>query len=166
MSRVLALGLLPLLLVFGVYHLSLWMNLLRVRSMVFWRRTALASAVSHVAFSAGLFLFSYLDYRANGAIAGPGLAFDAFLFTRPLFWSLLALFDTLGMLLLLGLFGLLEGVPIRPGITVWLTIGTVLVVGTVQWYWIGGGIGAVVERLWSGLKGPDEDDGPGNWPGP
>ena len=35
-----------------------------------------------------------------------------------------------------------------------------VVVGTVQWFFVGGGIGLLLERFWSGLKtgeDPDED---------
>jgi hypothetical protein len=31
-------------------------------------------------------------------------------------------------------------------------------VGSLQWYFVGGGVGAVLERFWSGLKTGDDED--------
>jgi hypothetical protein len=156
---ILALILLPPLLVFGVYHLSLWCNVMAIQGRVFWRRVALASAISHLLLVIGFFLFSYVDYRLNRNISGAAAAFDMFLFNRSPFWSLLLLFDTAAMVLLLGVFGALDWLGISIGITLSLTSGIVLLAGTLQWYWIGGAIGAGLERLWSGLKGPDDEPG-------
>jgi len=158
MLYILAIVLLPPLLVFGVYHLALWVDLARVRSRAFWQRLATASAVSHVLLAIGFFLFSYLDYRINGSVRNAGLAFDAYFFDRSPFWSLAALFDTISMVVLLGIFAVLDRFGIPFGATVALTAGIVLIVGTFQWYWLGGGIGAALERLWRGLKGPEDDD--------
>ena len=35
---------------------------------------------------------------------------------------------------------------------------TVYLFGTLQWFWIGGGIGALLEKFWAGLKTGDEED--------
>ncbi len=111
------------------------------------------------------FCFSYFDYRLNGNIAGTPQRFDDFLFNRSPFWSLLFVFDTLAMGVLLGVFGALDWLDIRFGMTVPLTTAIVGLVGTLQWYGVGGAIGAGVERLWSGLKGPEDEPGdePRGW---
>jgi hypothetical protein len=31
------------------------------------------------------------------------------------------------------------------------------VAGTVEWYFVGGGVGALLSRFWAGLKTDDED---------
>lgn len=152
-----ALFLLPPLLIFGIYHLTLWLNVLGIRGMVFWRRVALASAIAHVFLAAGLFLFSYLDYRANAALVGQ--AFDTFFFNRSAFWHVMLVFDTVPTVVLLGVFGVLDRFSISFLPVIPLTFGIVLLAGTIQWYWVGGGIAAACERLWSGLKTPD-DEGP------
>ncbi len=156
---VLAVILLPPLLVFGIYHLLLWFNVMAINGRVFWRRVALASAVSHVLLVTGFFLFSYMDYRLHVNIAGTPQAFDAYLFNQSPFWSLLLVCDTAAMVVLLGVFGALDWLGISFGTTVALTAGIVLLAGTLQWYWIGGVIGAGLERLWSGLKGPEDEPG-------
>jgi len=154
-----AASLLPPLLVFGVYHMSLWFNVMDIRGRIFWRRVALASAISHLLLAGGFFLFSYMDFRLNTTIAGSAQAFDASLFNQSPFWSLLLIFDTGAMVLLLGVFGALDWLGISFGFTVPLTAGIVLLGGTLQWYWVGGAIGAAFERLWSGLKGPEDEPG-------
>ncbi len=156
--------LLPPLLVFGVYHLSLWFNVMDIQGRVFWRRVALASAISHLLLAVGFFVFSYMDFRLTTNIAGSAQAFDAFLFNRSPFWSLLLVFDTGAMVVVLGVFGALDWLGISLGFTVPLTAGIVLLAGTLQWYWVGGAIGAGFERLWSGLKGPEDEPG-GDRPG-
>ena len=44
-----------------------------------------------------------------------------------------------------------------PGLLV-LTLGITYVVGSIQWFLIGGGIGALLEKFWSGLKTRDDED--------
>ena len=39
-----------------------------------------------------------------------------------------------------------------------LTLAITYVVGTIQWFLVGGGIGAVLEKFWTGLKTGDEED--------
>ena len=47
----------------------------------------------------------------------------------------------------------------NPGGMVGLAIVLTFIVGTVQWYFVGGVIGVVVEKFWSGLKtAQDEQD--------
>lgn len=161
MIYVLAVVLLPPLLVFGIYHLSLWFDVMAIQGRVFWRRVALASAISHLLLAIGFFLFTYTSYRLNANIPGSAQAFGAFLFNQSPFWSLLLIFDTVAMVMLLGVFGALDWLGISFGITVPITTGIVFLAGTLQWYWIGGAVGAALERLWSGLKGPDDEPGDG-----
>ena len=68
-------------------------------------------------------------------------------------------FDTVPTVVLLGVFGVLDRFSISFLPVIPLTFGIVLLAGTIQWYWVGGGIAAACERLWSGLKTPD-DEGP------
>ncbi len=160
-----AVVLLSPLLVFGVYHLSLWFNVMGIRTRVFWRQVALASAIAHLLLVIGFFVFTYVDYRLNANIAGAVGVFDVFLFSRSPFWSLVSVFDTVAMVVILGTFGTLDWLGIDFGTTVPVTAGIILLVGTLQWYWIGGAIGGAFERLWAGLKGPEDDpqDGPADW---
>ena len=165
MLYVLALFLLPPIFVFGIYHLALWIDFLGIRRRKFWRRMALASGVSHLLLVAGFFVFFYVDYQATTGLVGGSVSPDAFLFGQSPFWSLMVVLDTLSMLVLLGVFGMMDRLGIALGGSVPMTAGVIFVIGTVQWYWVGGAIGAAWERLWMGLKGADEsDEDPGrNW---
>jgi hypothetical protein len=51
---------------------------------------------------------------------------------------------------------------VNPPQLVLITMAIIYTLGTVQWYWIGGAIGALLERFWSGLKTGDEEDE--DWP--
>ncbi len=159
MTYVLAVVFLPPLLIFGLYHLSLWFNFLGIGQMAFWRRVALTSAISHGLLVTGFFVFSYLDYQASRDLILLGKTFDSYLFNRSQFWQLLAIFDTFPTVTLLGLFALLDRFGLGSPQLVAVTIAIVYLTGTFQWYWVGGGIGAVFEKLWSGLKGPDDTGG-------
>jgi hypothetical protein len=161
MVFVMAVLLLPPLLIFGIYHLSLWFNLLGIRRMVFWRRVALTSVVAHTLLAAGFFAFSYLDYQANRDLVFVGQTLDSYLFNRSEFWSLMVIFDTLPTLTVLGLFALLDRFDVALPQLVGVTVAIVFLLGSFQWYWIGAGIGALFERIWAGLKGPGAEDG---WP--
>jgi len=44
-----------------------------------------------------------------------------------------------------------------PGL-VGMTLGITYIVGTMQWFLIGGGIGALLERFFEGLKTPEPED--------
>jgi hypothetical protein len=39
-----------------------------------------------------------------------------------------------------------------------VTFAITYIVGTFQWFWIGGGVGALLEKFWEGLKTGDEED--------
>ena len=159
MIYVMAIVLLPPLLIFGIYHLSLWFNLMGMRRMVFSRRIATTSAIAHVLLVTGFFVFSYLDYQANRELVFVGQTFDSYLFNRSEFWTLVVIFDTVPTLVLLGLFATLDRLGIAlPGL-VGITVAVVFLLGTLQWYWVAAGLGALFERVWSGLKGPPDEDG-------
>ena len=148
---------LPLLLVFGLYHLMTWFNIARINSLVYWKRVAVTSSIAHAMLVAGFFIFTYFDYQTNRDLAGYGLGYGEFLFERSQFWPLMVFFDTLPMAVLTGLFFLLEWIGLDlPGLLA-ITIVITFVVGTVEWYFVGGGVGALLSRFWSGLKTEDED---------
>jgi hypothetical protein len=148
---------LPALLIFGVYHLALWSDLGGVAAMPFWRRLAVASGLGHLLLAAAFFLFMYLDYRSVLQIAPSGPSFEVFLFNRAGFWRVMLVFDSLPSLLLLAVFAAMARWGWEWTHSVALTVAVVFVAGTFQWYWIGAGLGAASERLWSGLKTPDDD---------
>lgn len=150
--------LLPPLLVFGLYHLLTWANLFHLNSRNYWKRVALASAVSHFFLATGLFIFCYVEFRANSRMGYAGPAFGAFLFDRSEFWRMMLVFDTAPTLTILGLFAVLSRLGLNPPLLIVWTIGITYVVGTLQWYCVGGGIGAVLDRFWSGLKTREEED--------
>jgi hypothetical protein len=138
------------LFVFGVYHLLTWFNILRINEKVFWRRVAITSAICHVLLAAGFFAFSYFD-------AGPG-PFGPYLFNESSFWKLMGIFDTAAMVVILILFASLDRAGINPPGLVAITIVLTLLIGTVQWFFVGGGIGALLERFFHGLRTPDPED--------
>ena len=151
--------LLPSLLVFGLYHLLTWVNFMEINSRTFWKRVAQTSVISHALLATGFFVFAYFDYRASRELADAGLGFGTYMFDRSQFWPLMAIFDTLPMALLVGMFLLLDWIGHGlPGLLA-LTFVITYVAGSVQWYFVGGGIGALLERFWAGLKTSDEDDG-------
>ena len=39
-----------------------------------------------------------------------------------------------------------------------VVLGLIYVVGTVQWYFVGGAIGAILEKIWGGLKTGEEGE--------
>jgi hypothetical protein len=144
----------PLLLgplfVFGIYHLLTWFNIIHINRRVFWKRVAITSALCHVLLAAGFFIFSYVD--AGGATFGP------YLFNESSFWRLMEIFDTAAMMVILLLFSALDRAGLNPPGLVGMTIAITLIVGTLQWFFIGGGIGALLERFFEGLRTPDPDD--------
>jgi hypothetical protein len=148
---------LPLLLVFGLYHLMTWFNWLRINNLVYWKRVALVSSIAHLLLAAGFFGFTYFVYHANRNLAGFGMGYGTFLFDRSPFWPLMAIFDTLPMILLVGMFLLLDWIGLAlPGLLP-LTILITFVAGTVEWYFVGGGLGALLSRFWNALRTDDED---------
>src|SRR6186713_2450961 len=149
---------LPLILVFGLYHLMTWFNILNINSRVYWKRVALVSAIAHVLLSTGFFVFTYFDFQANRDLADYVLGYGAFLFERSQFWPLMVFFDTLPMAVLTGIFLLLENSGLALPGTLVLTIVVTYILGTVEWYFVGGGVGALLSRFWTGLKTEDEED--------
>jgi hypothetical protein len=150
MLLTLASFLLPPLFVFGVYHLLTWFNVLRINERVFWKRVAITSALSHILLTSGFFLFSYLDAE--------GGAFGRYLFDRSDFWRMVTIFDTAAMLVMIGLFSILDRAGMNPPGLLAMTISITYLVGTLQWFLVGGGIGAMLERFFEGLKTPDPPD--------
>jgi hypothetical protein len=150
MMYTLASFLMPPLFVFGVYHLLTWFNFLRINERVFWKRVAITSGICHVALVTGFLVFSYLD-------AGD-MAFGPYLFNRSNFWKLTAIFDTAPMVVIIVLLGMLDRAGMNPPGLVALILGIIYVIGTVQWFLVGGALGAVLERFFEGLKTPDPEE--------
>jgi len=143
--------LLPPLFVFGLYHLLTWFNVFRINQRVFWKRVAIASALSHVLLASGFFIFSYAD-------AGDALAFGDYLFDRSDFWRLMTIFDTAPMLVIVVVFSMLDTAGMNPPGVVAVTLAITYLVGTLQWLLVGGAIGAILERFFEGLKTPDPEE--------
>jgi hypothetical protein len=150
--------LLPLLLVFGLYHLMTWFNIFRINGRTYWKRVALTSAISHVLLASGFFVFTYFDYLANRQVAGINMSYGAYLFDRSQFWPLMTIFDTLPMAILVSLFLLLDWIGLAPPGLLLLTIVITYAAGTLEWYFVGGGAGALLSRFWDGLRTDDEED--------
>ena len=147
----------PLLLVFGLYHLLTWFNVLRINDRAPWKRIGLTAVISHFLLATGFFVFTWFDLQANPSYAAIGMPYETFLFQHSEFWRLLAVFDTAPMLGILAVFSLMDrgGVsgPLLP-----VAMGITYIVGTLQWYYVGGAIGAVLMKLWEGLKTGEEGD--------
>jgi len=148
---------LPPLLIFGLYHLSTWLNLFAINNMVFWKRFALICAIAHGFLVSGFFIFSYHDFQTNSLLVPGANNFEAFLFSRPEFWRLMLAFDITPMLFILGLFSAADYFGIVLPEPLLVTLMFIYLVGTVQWYWVGGGLAAALERIWDGLKKQDDD---------
>ena len=138
------------LFVFGVYHLLTWFNLLRINEKAFWKRVAITSAICHILLASGFFAFSYFD--AGSAAFGP------YLFNESNFWKLMEIFDTAAVAVILISFASLDRAGVNPPGLVAITIVLTLLIGTVQWFFVGGGIGALLERFFQGLRTPDPED--------
>ena len=150
------LGLSPLL-VFGLYHLMTWFNIAGVNQRVYWKRVALASAAAHVLLVTVFFVFVYVEYRAS-VFTALGSGYGEFLFERSEFWRLSAIFDTAATAFILGLFSMFERMGVDPPGVVALTIALIYIAGTAQWFFVGGGVGALLERFWTGLKTTDDEE--------
>jgi hypothetical protein len=150
MLYTLAAFLLPPLFVFGVYHVLTWFNVVHINERVYWKRVAIASAIAHVLLLSGFLVFSW--FEAAGAPYGP------FLFNNSEFTRLMRIFDTAPMVVILVIFSALARAGINPPGVLLLALAITYVVGTLQWFLVGGAIGAILERFWSGLKTADEED--------
>jgi hypothetical protein len=150
--------LMPPLLVFGVYHLLTWFNTFGTNEQTYWRRVARASGISHVLLVTGFLIFSYFDLHAHMRLEGTDTAFGPFVFNRSDFWRLITIFDTAPMLVILGLFWVLDRMGVNPPGLVIVTFAITYAIGTFQWFWVGGGIGAILEKFWAGLKTGDEEE--------
>jgi hypothetical protein len=146
------------LFVFGVYHLLTWFNILRVNERVYWKRVAIASAISHFVLLTGYLIFSYFDFQGRLQIEATSISFGEFLFSRSGFWRVMTIFDSVPTLVLLTMFFIMDRAGLNPPGLLVGTFAIAYVVGTLQWFWIGGGIGALLERFWSGLKTGDDED--------
>jgi hypothetical protein len=142
--------LLPPLFVFGVYHLLTWFNVFGINHRVFWKRVAITSAICHVVLATGFFVFSYIDAAEN--------SFGVYLFNGSSFWRLMMIFDTVPMLVIIGLFAALDRAGMNPPGVVAVTLAITYVIGTLQWFFVGGGIGALLERFFEGLRTPDPEE--------
>jgi hypothetical protein len=156
--RYLALMLLPPLLIFGLYHLTVWFDIFGMRRRVFSRQVGVSSGLAHGLLALGGFGLLYVDYESTATMFGNDMGFAAFLMNSRDFWQFLLLFDTLAGVAMLGLLALLDYVNLGTGPIVPVTAGMVLLLGTFQWYWFGAAAGATLERIWSGLKTQDEDE--------
>jgi len=149
--------LLPLLLVFGLYHLFTWFNVFGINRLAYWKRVGLTGAISHFLLVTGFFVFTYFDLQANRLYVLLGMNYSTFLFKHSEFWQLLMIFDTLPGLGVLAAFSLMS----RAGVSEFLlpvALVITYVVGTLQWYFLAGGLGALFQRFWEGLKTGEEGE--------
>jgi hypothetical protein len=149
--------LLPILLVFGLYHLFIWFNFFRINTLAYWKRVGLTGAVSHFLLATGFFIFTYFDWQANRLFMLLGMNYSTFLFKHSEFWQFLMIFDTLPGLGVLAVFSLMG----RAGVSAYLlpvVMAITYVVGTLQWFFMTGGIGALLQRFWEGLKTGEEGE--------
>ncbi len=112
----------------------------------------MASGVSHVLLVSGFFAFTYLDAGRAGADFGPHL------FNTSNFWRLATIFDTAPMLALILLFSALYRADLNPPGLVAMTLAITYIIGTLQWFFVGGAVGALLERFFEGLRTPDPED--------
>src|SRR5215510_5496808 len=142
--------LLPPLFVFGVYHLLTWFNVFEINGRVFWKRVAITSAISHVLLASGFFAFSYFDAK--------DLNFGVYLFNGSNFWRMVTIFDTAPMLVIVLVFSLLDRAGLNPPGLVALTLVITYLIGTLQWFFVGGALGALLEKFFEGLKTPEPEE--------
>jgi len=143
--------LIPLLLVFGLYHLFTWFNVFRINNRVYWRRVGLTAAISHFLLATGFFLFTWFELQANRTFVQVGMDYSRYLFQHSAFWQLLGVFDTVAMLGILAAFTLMDRSGLSGGV-LGVALAMTYIIGTLQWYYVGGAIGAVLEKIWGGLK--------------
>jgi len=138
------------LFVFGVYHLLTWFNIFRINERVYWQRIALASAFAHVLLLTGFLVFSWFD--------AAGRPFGPYLFNNSEFTRLLRVFDTTAMVIIVLVFSVMARAELNPPGVLFLALVITYAIGSLQWFLIGGGIGALLEKFWSGLKTRDDED--------
>jgi hypothetical protein len=158
MWNVFVAAVLPVLLVFGLYHLITWFNLFHVNGLLPWKRVGTASAIAHFLLATGFFVFSYVDYQANRDLSAEGMSYGTFLVNKTDFWRLITLYDTLPMAATLAVFAALDRFGLTPPGVLAMILVIVYVLGTIQWYFIGGVAGALLGRFWDGLKSPDDEE--------
>src|SRR6185436_12701468 len=149
--------LVPFSLVFGLYHLFTWFDVFRIKSLVYWKRVALTAAISHFLLVTGYLAFEYFDWQSNRTYVLLGMTYSAFLFKHSPFLQLLLIFDTVPGVGVLATFKVME----RAGINSFLLPTALLIIyvfGTLQWYFVIGGIGALLQRFWDGLKTGEEGE--------
>lgn len=146
----------PLLLVFGLYHLFTWFNVFGINRYVYWKRVGLTSGIAHFLLATGFFLFAWYDLsRFTSRLSR--IDYGTFVFQHSAFWQLLTTLDTLALLGTLGAFSLM-GPAVSSDRLALVAIAMTYILGTVQWYFIGGGIGAVLQKIWGGLKTGEEGE--------
>jgi hypothetical protein len=111
---------------------------------------AMTSAICHVLLASGFVIFSYID-------AGR-FEFGQYLFNESNFWKLMEIFDIVPMLLILLTFAGFARAGINPPGVVAITIAITYLAGTIQWFFVGGAVGALLERFFQGLRTPDPED--------
>jgi len=62
------------------------------------------------------------------------------------------------MLVIIGLLAGLDRAGVNPPGLVAITVAITYIVGSVQWFFVGGGVGALLERFFEGLKTPEPED--------
>lgn len=148
---------LSVLLVSGLYSAMMWLDLLGMRRLVFWRRVAVSSVISHSVLFGVFMALAFVDFRATSHMIGTEVSFSAFLFSNPDFWRVFLLFDTLPAILVLGILGVLDAVGSGAGAILPAAVVTVLLAGSVQWYAVGALVGTALARLVSGLRTPEDE---------
>jgi len=146
----------PLLLVFGLYHLFTWFNIFRINERAYWRRVGLTAAISHSLLATGFFLFAWFDHRGIAYLLSR-MDYATFLFQHSAFWQMLAIFDTAAMLGTLAVFSLM-GPAVGSDRLLLVAMSLTYIVGTFQWYYVGGAVGAILQKVWDGLKTGDEGE--------
>jgi hypothetical protein len=149
--------LIPLLLVFGLYHLLTWFNIFGINDRVYWKRVGMAAAISHFLLATGFFIFTWFDLQSNHTYVALGMNYAKFLFEHSRFWDLIAVFDTVPMLGILAAFSLMNRAGLSQSLLL-VAIAIVYIVGTLQWYYVGGGVGAILQKIWGGLKTGEEGE--------
>jgi len=149
--------LIPLLLVFGLYHLFTWFNVLRINDRVYWRRVGLTAAIAHFLLVTGFLVFAWFELQSKQTYVALGMSYATYLFEHSAFWQLLGVFDTVAMLGILAVYTLMSQAALSGG-ELGVALAGTYILGTLQWYYVGGGIGAALGKLWGGLKTGEEGE--------